>query len=626
MKNTDNRKYIIALIFILVPVIFIIRLFYMQVVDDKWKERAAQISENKVVTYPARGIVYDRNQEKLISNEVYYDIRVIPSQTDNPDSVTLAALLDISLKEYTEQMNKARDYSLIKSSELVKQIPPEEFADIAPELYKYPGFFEVERTLRIYPKPIAAHVLGYMSEVDSNDIRRDAYYKSGDIIGKSGVEKSYEEVLRGQKGVKYYLQNAVGVETGRFESGKYDTLAQQGKSITISLDAQLQEYGEQLMVNKRGAIVAIEPATGEILTMISTPGYDPNLLVGRKLGKNWGKLEQDSLIPLYNRATQPRYNPGSTFKLLMALIALQEGVVDTTSSFPCTKDLVGCHNHPTARGISEGVKMSCNPYFYYVTRKIIQQGKYKSHFKDAAVGLDIWADYLHSFGLGGSLQTDFPAITPGFVPTTDFYNNEFPSKANPYGEFGWAFSTIYSNAIGQGEVEMTPLELANVACIMANRGWYIPPHLIKEIDGAAIPEVYRTKQHTKVEARHFRPVVDGMWRVVHESGGTASRARVDSLDICGKTGTAENFKMINGKREQVKDHSIFIAFAPRHDPKIAVSVYIENAGFGGTWAAPIASLIIEKYLTGQIKDKAKEKRITEADLMPIEIMHYEKNR
>ena len=625
MKNIDNRKYVIALIFILIPLIFVVRLFYMQVVDDKWKERAAQISENKVVTYPARGIVYDRNQTKLISNEVYYDIRVIPAQTDNPDSVTLAKLLDISMEEYTEKMNEAREYSLIKSSELVKQIPPDEFADIGPELYKFPGFFEVERTLRIYPKPIAPHVLGYMAECDSGDIKRDSWYTSGDIIGKSGIEKSYEEVLRGRKGVKYYLQNAVGVETGRFEEGKYDTLAEQGKSITLSLDAELQEYGEQLMVNKRGAIVAIEPKSGEILTMISTPGYDPNLLVGRRLGKNWGKLEEDTLIPLYNRATQPRYNPGSTFKLLMALIALQEGVVDTTSSFPCAKDLVGCHNHPTARGISDGVKMSCNPYFYYVTRRIIQQGKHKSHFRDAAVGLDIWADYLYSFGLGGHLETDFPAVTPGFIPNTNFYNNEFPSKANPYGEFGWAFSTIYSNSIGQGEVEMTPLELANVACIMANRGWYIPPHLIKDIEDGDIPEQYRKKKKTKVDKEHFIPVVDGMWRVVHEPGGTARRARVDSLNICGKTGTAENFKMINGKREQVKDHSIFIAFAPKDDPKIAISVYIENAGFGGTWAAPIASLLIEKYLTGEIKNEAKEKRILEADLMPIEIMHYNKN-
>jgi penicillin-binding protein 2 len=594
----------------------------MQVIDDKWKLRAAQISENKVITYPARGIVYDRNKTKLISNEVYYDIRVIPNQMDNPDSVALAKLLDISLEEYTKKMNKARAYSYRKSSEIVKQIPPDEFADIAPELYKYPGFFEVEKALRLYPKPIAAHVLGYMSEVDTNDINADGYYKSGEMIGKSGIEKSYENVLRGQKGVKYYLQDAVGVETGRFEDGKYDTLAVQGRSITLTIDADLQEYGEQLMQNKRGSVVVIEPGTGEILTMISSPTYDPNLLVGRRLGQNYGELLADTLLPLYNRSANAAYNPGSTFKLVMALIGMQEGVITEEASFACIKSMVGCHNHPTARNVSDGVKMSCNPYFFQLTRKIIQQGIHKSHFKDAAVGLDIWADYLASFGFGVDLKTDFPAIRGGFIPNSNFYDNEFPSKSRPYGKYGWAYSTIYSNSIGQGEVILTPLEMANLACIMGNRGSYYYPHFIKEIEGSEIPQIYKTKQKTKVDPEHFEPVVEGMWRVVHEPGGTARRARVDSLNICGKTGTAENFKMYDGVRKQVKDHSIFIAFAPKDNPKIAVSVYIENSGFGGTWAAPIASLLIEKYLTGEIKDQAKEQRILDADLMPIEIMNY----
>jgi penicillin-binding protein 2 len=618
MRNIDNRKYVIALIFILIPLIFLVRLFYMQVVDDKWKERAAQISENKVITYPARGIVYDRNGEKLISNEVYYDIRVIPKQMDEDvDSFALAKLLDISIEEYEKKMNRARDYSYRKSSELVRQIPPDEFADIGPELYKYPGFFETERTLRIYPRPIAAHVLGYMSEVDSNDIKRDSYYKSGDMIGKSGIERSYEQVLRGEKGVKYYLQDAIGVETGRFEDGDFDTIAEQGESVMLTIDAVLQEYGEKLMQNKRGSIVVMEPATGEVLTMISSPSYDPNLLVGRRLGQNYGALAKDTMIPLLNRSANSTYPPGSTFKTLMALIALQEGVIDSTASFPCTKSLVGCHNHPTARGVSDAVKMSCNPYFYYLTRKIIQQGKSKSHFKDAAIGLDIWADYLASFGLGVDMKTDFPAMRYGFIPNTDFYNNDFPSKTNPYGEFGWAYSTIYSNSIGQGEVLVSPLEMANIASIIANRGHFYYPHFVKEIGGGEIPSVYTSKHKTKVDPEHFEHVVDGMWRVVHESGGTARRARVDGLDICGKTGTAENFKMYDGKRRQLTDHSIFIAFAPRDNPQIAVSVYIENAGFGGTWAAPIASLLIEKYLTGEIKDTVKENRILEADLMPI---------
>lgn len=616
MRNIESRKYVIALIFVLVSIIFTTRLFYMQVVDEQWKERAAQISENKITTYPARGIVYDRNKEKIISNEIYYDIHVIPANAKDVDSVELVKLLDISMEEYTKKMNQARNYSMKKSSELVRQIPPSEFAEVAPHLYKFPGFYEVARTLRMYPKKVGAHLLGYMNEVNDRDIERMPYYKSGDFIGRSGIERAYEEVLRGTRGVKYLLQDAVGVTTGSYEGGKYDTLALQGKKITISVDWILQEYGEKLMRNKLGSVVAIEPKTGEILAMVSSPGYDPNLLVGRRLGENYGKLEQDTLLPLQNRATNSSYPPGSTFKTIMALIGLQEGVLTTESSFPCTKSLVGCHNHPTARGISDAVKMSCNPYFYYVGKKIIQQGKKKSHFADAAIGLDIWAKYVESFGIGQDLHVDFPGLVRGHVPNTDYYNTEFPSKSNPYGEFAWAYSTIYSNSIGQGEVLVTPLEMANVAAIIANRGHYYYPHFIKEIEDSDIPEIYRQKNKSMVDPEHFDQVIDGMWRVVHEAGGTARRARVDSLNICGKTGTAENFRIINGKREQFTDHSIFMAFAPKDDPQIAISVYIENSGFGGTWAAPLASLMIEKYITGEVKDTVKENRILNADLIP----------
>ncbi len=616
MRNIENRKYVVAFIIVLVSAIFIARLFYMQILDDQWKLRAAEISENRMTTYPARGIVYDRNKDKLISNEVYYDIQIIPDDAEGIDSFGLAKLLDISMKEYVSKLKAARAHSSEKPSELVRQVPPEEFEKIGPELFKYPGVFEVTRTLRMYPKNIAAHVLGYMSEVDSNIIKKMPYYKSGDFIGKTGIERSYEEVLRGQRGVKYLLQNAFGVTTGKFEEGKYDTLAVQGKKITISLDSKLQEYGEKLMKNKLGSIVAIEPKTGEILAMISSPGYDPNLLVGRRLGRNYTSLSQDTLLPLQNRATNSAYPPGSTFKLLMALIGLQEGVITNETSFPCQKSLVGCHSHPTAGDISSAVKMSCNPYFYAVGRRIIQQGKFKSHFRDAAVGMDIWAKYVRSFGIGTDLQVDFPEIRHGHVPNTNYYDNEYPTKSNPYGQYGWAYSTIYSNSIGQGEVLVTPLEMANIAAILANRGYYYYPHFLREIEGAEVPEIYRKKNYTLVEAKHFEQVVDGMWRVVHEPGGTARRAMVDSLNICGKTGTAENFREIRGRRVQFTDHSIFLAFAPKDDPQIAISVYIENAGFGGTWAAPLASLMIEKYITGEIKDTAKENRIINENLIP----------
>lgn len=618
MRNTENRKYVIALIFVLIPITFIVRLFYMQVVDDKWKDRAAQISENKILTYPARGIVYDRNGEKIISNEIYYDIQVIPRKAKNTDSVSLTKLLGISMEVYTEKMNKARAYSYRKPSEIVRQIPPNEFAFIAPELYKYPGFFEVARTLRVYPKQIAAHLLGYMNEVSPGDIEKDAYYKPGDYIGRSGIEKMYEEQLRGQRGVKYYLQDAIGIATGEYENGKYDTLAVQGKNITLSIDWELQAYGEKLMQNKLGSIVAIEPATGEILAMISAPTYDPNLLVGRHLGENYGELQNDTLLPLQNRSMNSAYPPGSIFKTIMGLIGMQEGVVTENSSFPCNKSLAGCHSHPTAMGISDGVKMSCNPYFISLTRRIIQQGKDPSIFKDAAIGLDIWAKYVESFGIGIDLHTDFPGNVRGNVPNTNYYDNEFPSKSRPYGKHRWAFSTIQSIAIGQGEVLVTPMEMANLAAIMANRGYFYYPHFIKEIAGEEIPEVYREKNKTMVDAAYFEPVIDGMWRVVHEAGGTARRARLDSIAICGKTGTVENFKNINGKVYQLTDHSNFMAFAPMEKPQIAISVFIENSGFGGTWSAPLASLMIEKYITGTVQDTVKENRILNANLIPDE--------
>lgn len=607
--NNDSRKYVIALMVLLVSFIFVVRLFYMQVIDDKWKDRAAEISENKVITQPARGVVYDRNKEKIISNVVYYDLRVVPNQAKDIDSVAFIKLLDISMEEYTKQMNAARKYSKRKSSEFLTQIPPDEFSLIAPELYKFPGFFEVERTLRVYPKKTGAHILGYMNEVNQNDIDKNPYYKSGDFIGRMGVERAYEKQLRGQRGVKYYLQNSIGVETERYENGKYDTLAVQGKSITLGIDWELQAYGERLMRNKLGCVVAIEPSTGEILAMVSSPAYDPNLLVGRRLGENYLELEKDTLLPLFNRAAGATYPPGSTFKLVMALAAMQEGVITPESGFPCNQNLVGCHNHGSAQSVSDAVKMSCNPYFYQITKKIIHQGKSTNAFKDAAIGMDIWHKYVKSFGIGTDLHIDFPGVEMGFVPNTAYYDKI-------YNQYGWQFETIYSICIGQGEVIVTSLEMANLTAIIANRGYYYYPHFIREIEGEEIPEIYRQKNYTMVDSQYFRPIIDGMWRVVNEPGGTGSRARLDSIAICGKTGTAENFKVINGKRHLMTDHSIFSAFAPMDSPQIAIYVYLENSGFGGTWAAPLASLMIEKYLIGEVSDTTKENRILNANLIP----------
>ena len=404
------------------------------------------------------------------------------------------------------------------------------------------------------------------------------------------------------------MQDAIGIYTGKYEDGKYDTLAIQGQNITLSIDWELQAYGELLMKNKLGSIVAIEPSTVEILAMVSAPTYDPNLLVGRHLGMNYVKLAEDTLLPLQNRSINSAYPPGSIFKTVMALIGMQEGVITENASFACNKELAGCHNHPTAQNVSDGVKMSCNPYFIQLVRRIVQQGKDKSIFKDAAIGLDIWAKYVRSFGIGTDMHVDYPTNVHGNVPDADYYDKHL--------NFRWAFSTIQSIAIGQGEVLITPLEMANLAAIIANRGYFIPPHFIKEIEGGEIPEIYRTRQRTLVASVYYEPVIDGMWRVVHEDGGTARRARLDSIAICGKTGTVENFKRISGKVYQLTDHSNFMAFAPRDNPQIAISVFIENSGFGGTWSAPLASLMIEKYITGTVADTAKENRIINAVLIP----------
>ncbi|MFK8043970.1 MAG: penicillin-binding transpeptidase domain-containing protein [Crocinitomicaceae bacterium] len=602
MNNFDNRKFVVSFLIILIGLVFIFRLGYMQLIDDQWKDRAAQISENKIITYPARGIVYDRNNEILIANQVFYNLLVIPREAKKIDSFAFSKLLNISIEDYTVRMNKARSYSKRKPSVFEKQISPTDFVSIGPELYKYPGFIEEERTLRSYPRPIGAHLLGYMNEVNRQDIEESNYYRSGDYIGRSGIEKEYEKELRGKRGVRYILQNAIGLATGSYEDGKYDTVAVQGKNIQIGIDAVLQGYGEKLMQNKIGCVVAIEPKSGEILSLISSPSYNPNLLVGRDIGKNFLQLSKDSLKPLFNRSVMSTNAPGSTFKLIMSLIGLQEKVITESTSFPCTKSLVGCHNHPNAKGISDAVKMSCNPYYYYLVKRIIHQDKVPNAFADAAIGLDIWAEYVRSFGMGNTISSDINGIAKGHIPTTSFYNKI-------YGQNRWMFSTIYSISIGQGEVLVNALEMANLAAIMANRGYYYPPHLIKEVKGGAFPSEYKKRMYTKVNQKHFSQVVDGMSRVVNESGGTASRARLDSIIVCGKTGTAQN--------PHGKDHSIFIAFAPKDNPKIAMAVYIENAGFGGTWAAPIASLMIEKYLTGEIAEKnlRKETRILQANLL-----------
>jgi penicillin-binding protein 2 len=582
-------------------------MFYMQIIDDKWKLRAEEISKYKMTTYPTRGIVYDRNGNKLIANETYYDIMMIEDEIKDFDTVLFCETFKITKVEFKDLFDSMKakqgkdkkgksNYRSFRAYPIISGLSSDEFAEAATQLDKFPGFFENIRTMRKYPQNSGAHILGYMNEVGQKILAEDSYYRMGDYIGRTGVEKYYENILRGNKGVQYLMKDAKGNISGSQEESKYDTAAVPGNTINLTLDADLQTYGEELMQNKLGSIVAIDPSTGEILSFVSSPTFDPNLLIGKKIGKNYAILQEDSLKPLFNRPLQAKYPPGSIFKLITGLIGMDMGVIDSNRTFSCIKSLVNCHGHPTATSMSDGVKYSCNPYFYQVMSRIVQQGKSKSIFKDSKIGLAQWSEYVSTFGLGKPLNIDLAGDIPGFIPDVEYYDKVYNGA--------WAFSTIYSISIGQGEVGVTPIQMANIACIMANRGYYYVPHFIKSIRGSdAIPARFKKKHYTKVKSKFYDPIVDGMYRVVHEPGGTARRARTDSLMVCGKTGTAQN--------PHGEDHSVFIAFAPRDNPKIAIAVYVENAGFGGTWAAPIASLMIEKYLRGEVTQKKKEQRILE---------------
>lgn len=574
---------------------------FLQIISTEYKNSADNNSQRHETIYPARGLIYDRNGKLLVYNEAAYDLKIIPRQMQTFDTLELCNILDIDKKTLIKAIKKAKRYSYYKPSTIVKQISSETYGALQEKLFKYKGFFVQARTIRKYPEKTAAHVLGYIGEVNKKTTEKDPYYQAGDYIGISGIEKSYEKELRGIKGKRIYLVDVHNRIQGKFMDGKYDKPAISGKNLISTLDAGLQAYGELLMKNKIGSVVAIEPKTGEILCFISSPTYDPNLLVGRKRGKNYKKLAQDSLNPLFNRALAAKYPPGSIFKTIQALIGMQLGLITPFTGFICNKALVGCHNHPSANTVQEAIKMSCNPYFYQVYKRIIQQGISKNMFEDAREGLKIWRKYVMSFGLGEKLNIDLSGMKAGFVPSVKFYDKW-------YGKKRWAFSTIYSNSIGQGEVEVVPLQMANLAATIANRGYYYTPHVIKSIgDSGKIRDEYTYYHKTLIDEKWFEPVINGMYDVVNSPGGTAHRAHIDSIVVCGKTGTAQN--------PHGEDHSVFIAFAPRDNPQIAIAVYVENSGFGGTWAAPIASLLIEKYLTGKISNKYKEKRILEADFI-----------
>jgi penicillin-binding protein 2 len=600
--NLDGRRVTLILTVITISVIYVIRLLSLQVFTDEWKDRATKLTEKEVIIYPSRGVIYDRKGRVLVTNQTVYDLMVLPKQIRPFDTIAFCELVRLTPDELRSGLRKAVTYPNVrwKPSTLIKQMTPPEFAAISEQLYKYPGFFGQPRTLRIYPQQIGALLLGDVGEVSKGLIERNPYYRRGDYIGLSGIEKAYEKELRGKRGVKYVFRDNLGIERNVAE-GKLDSTAVPGIDLVCSIDAELQRYGELLMQNKRGCIVAIEPGTGEVLALVSAPTFDPNLLVGRSRGHNFNVLSRDPQKPLFNRATQAQYRPGSIFKLAQSLTALELGAIVPATRIPCNRSIIGCHGSHSNDDLEMAIVHSCNPYFRGVLQRVVEANRVPgSRFKDARAGLEVWDKTIRRFGFGSDLSCDIPGIKVGLVPGVSYYDRI-------YGKEQWAYSTIYSISIGEGEMLINPLQMCNLACIIANRGYYVPPHTVQRIgiDGSPRPE-YLRQVDSGINTGHFDVVINAMEKVVGP-GGTANRAKLKDIVICGKTGTVQN--------EPREDHSVFICFAPKENPKIAMAVYVENAGFGGTWAAPIASLMIEKYLTDSIADPAKEKRIFEANFL-----------
>ncbi|MGB3949065.1 MAG: penicillin-binding protein 2 [Bacteroidia bacterium] len=620
MNKFEDRKYIIVGVFLFIGLIYIARLFYIQVIDDSYKLDARNQAFRYNTEFAVRGYIYDRNNKLLVYNEAAYDLMVLPKEVKNLDTADFCDLLGITKETFIRKMKKAvqAPNSPRKQSIFEKQLSPKEYASLQERLYRFPGFFVQSRTLRKYPKKIAAHTLGYIGEASKETTEKNPYYKEGDYLGISGIEKTYEKVLRGKKGMRIMMVDVNNREKGSYMNGLYDTMAIPGKPLTATIDRDLQEYVEQLMQNKKGSVVAIEPSTGEILTIVTSPTYDPNLLVGRARNKNVAKLLADSLgKPMFNRSTMASYPPGSTFKLVMALIGLHEHVLTPSTRYPCAlgyPPLGGrpkCHPHPSPMDLVGAIGTSCNSYFSFVFKSVIDDKKYHDTYKAYAN----WRDIATSFCLGTRTGSDLANELRGNVPSIKYYDKVF-------GKGSWKASTVISLGIGQAEMGITPLQNANLVAIIANKGYYYTPHIIKAIGGNpndTLLDRFKVKHYTKItDTAIYNHVIDGMARAVE--GGTAGALKIEGIPYCAKTGTAQN--------PHGKDHSVFVAFAPKDNPKIAVGILIENAGFGSTWAGPIARLMMEKYLTGKITRPDLEKRMLEGDLIhkPITEKKVEKKQ
>jgi penicillin-binding protein 2 len=579
---TDQRPAVILLVIFLLSGILLVKLFAIQVLDDSFLKRAESNAIQRIVDHPYRGLVYDRSDKLMVFNNPIFDLMVVPREFHLRDTAKFCELFRISKEQVIEGYNAAKSYSRVKPSPLIKQLSNTDFARIQDFLVDYPGLFILTRSVRSYPSPTAAHALGYIGEISAGQLGRDtlSYYSQGDYVGLSGLEKYYENELRGNKGVKYKMVNVRGMDKGPFKEGQYDTISIAGKNLTSTIDLELQQFGELLMNGKTGSVVAIEPKTGEILAMISAPFYDPNQLTGAEFGKTYKTLNSDNSKPLFNRPIMATYPPGSIFKIVQSLIGLQEGVLTPNSTFACNKSLVACHNHPNPVNLFGAIRNSCNPYYHQAFRQIINREVSPNTFKDTEIGLNAWRESVLKFGLGGPLGIDMSGEKGGDIPSSKLYDRI-------YGAGHWKYSTIYSLSIGQGEMQVTPLQMANLAAIFANKGYYYTPHLIKAIDGdpKKIPAKFQQKILVGIDARHFDLIQDAMVEAIY---GTAARAVMTDLVIAGKTGTAQN--------PHGEDHSVFIAFAPKDNPTIAIAVYVENAGWGGRAAASTASLMIEKYI------------------------------
>jgi penicillin-binding protein 2 len=607
MKLNRKNKLLIGLG--TTALILISKLFVIQIIDDKYKLDAENNSMVYSIIYPTRGIIHDRNGKILVGNKVAYDLLVTPREVEEFDTLGLAKVLDVSpdvIRDKMAEYRKNRRRIGWQSVVMLKQIPQETYMKFAEVAYRFPGFRGQARSIREYPYNAGGNLLGYVSEVDARYLKNHPdEYKSGDYAGMTGIEAAREKELRGEKGYTIWLRNSKNRIESRYRDGEMDKEAIPGKDITTTIDAELQHYGQMLMQNKVGSLVAIEPSTGEILTMVSSPGIDVEMLAD--IGQHYGEISSNPYKPMFNRAVQAPYPPGSVFKLVNGLIGLEEGVVTPQTHYPCSmgykfgKNKLGCHAHKSPLSFEESIMMSCNAYYCYILRDLLENGKYGT----IGVAMDKWQEYVKSFGFGQKLGSDFPSELGGFIPGSGYYNKV-------YGKGGWKATTVISLSIGQGEIGTTPLHMANLCATIANRGFYYIPHIIKDSENVMIEDKYKERHYTMVDTTHFPKVVGGMYRAVNSgfgSGGTASIAAVKGLEICGKTGTAQN--------PHGSDHSVFICFAPKDNPKIAVAAYVENGGFGATYAAPIASLLTEMYLNKEISEERKylEERMMQSNLM-----------